>query len=80
MIEDAGQYEDFPNAGQPGLILQGTKDEVVPARFAAEFVGTRPNVRLVLLESGHELTDVTSRLWAETASFLGIDGAGWAQV
>ena len=80
LIEDAGQYEDFPNAGQPGLILQGTKDEVVPARFAAEFVGTRPNVRLVLLEAGHELTDVTSRLWAETASFLGIDGAGWAQV
>jgi pimeloyl-ACP methyl ester carboxylesterase len=75
LIEDAGQYEDFPNARQPGLILQGTRDEVVPARLAVDFAGLRPNVRLVLLDSGHELTGVTSRLWAETAVFLGIEGA-----
>lgn len=72
LIEDAARYEDFPNPGQPGLILQGTKDEVVPAELAREFVRTRPGFRLVLLESGHELTDVTGRLWAEVAEFMGI--------
>jgi hypothetical protein len=75
LMEDARQYEDFPDAGQPGLILQGTRDEVVPPGLAVEFVSTRPGFRLVLLESGHELTDVTNRLWAETAGFLGIEEA-----
>ena len=80
LIEDGRRYEDFPEVTQPALILHGTLDDVVPAAYSEQFARTHPNVRLVLLHSGHELTDVTSRLWEETARFLSLDGSGPAQV
>lgn len=70
LIEDAAQYEEYPHVQQPALILHGTQDDVVPAGFSQEFAMRRPNSRLVLLPSGHELTDVLELLWSETARFL----------
>lgn len=72
LIADAQAYEDFPDVRQPALILHGVDDAVVPAAFSREFAKGRGNVRLVLLESGHELTDVLDALWSETARFLEI--------
>lgn len=80
LIEDATQYEDFPDVSQPALVLHGTEDEVVPVILADEFARKRPNSRLVKLKSGHELTDVMERLWQETETFLFPSGAGTAQV
>ena len=57
--------------GQPALILHGTGDDVVPPGVSERFAAKHPNVRLRLLESGHELTDVLEVLWKETAAFLG---------
>jgi pimeloyl-ACP methyl ester carboxylesterase len=72
IIEDGAGYEDFPVVPQPVLILHGTRDEVVPASASREFANRDSgNRRLVLLDSGHELTDVLERLWDETANFLG---------
>ncbi len=72
LITDASAYEDFPDVRQPVLILHGTGDAVVPVSLSEEFARNRPNVRLVTLTSGHELTDVTERLWMETADFLDV--------
>jgi pimeloyl-ACP methyl ester carboxylesterase len=69
-VEDAVQYEDEPDFRQPGLILHGTRDDVVPAGVSEQFALHHPQVRLCLVESGHELTDVLDKLWLETALFL----------
>lgn len=81
LIEDAARYEDFPSVPQPVLILHGVKDEVVPAEVSREFAGRDAgNRRLVLLDSGHELTDVLERLWEETAEFLGLRASAGAGI
>jgi uncharacterized protein len=71
-VEDAAQYEDEPDFAQPALILHGTRDDVVPAAISTDYASRRPGVRLALLESGHELTDVLDRMWVEVADFLGV--------
>ncbi|MFB3829559.1 MAG: alpha/beta hydrolase [Bryobacteraceae bacterium] len=70
LMEDARRYEDFPGFTQPGLILHGSRDPVVPVALSREFTAAHPNVRLVELDSGHELTDVLGPIWAETEPFL----------
>jgi uncharacterized protein len=72
LVEDALKYEDFPDFRQPGLILHGRLDPVVPAAYSQKFAAVHPAVRLKLLDSGHELTDVLDILWSETAEFLGL--------
>ena len=69
-VEDADRYEDAPEFRQPTLILHGSEDPVVPAAISLEFAAGRPNVRLQLFQSGHELTDVLDGLWKETSQFL----------
>ena len=70
-VEDAVQYEDNPDFEQPALVVHGLHDDVVPAEASRSFAAEHPNVRLVLINSGHELTDSLDRLWNETAMFLG---------
>ncbi len=75
LMEDGLHYEDFPKVTSPCLILHGTNDTVVPIALSGEFAQSAPgNVQLVPLSSGHELTDVTDRLWAETLNFLELAG------
>jgi pimeloyl-ACP methyl ester carboxylesterase len=69
-VEDAVQYADEPDFEQPALILHGTRDDVVPAEVSEQYARHHPNVRVRLVESGHELTDVLDTLWTETAAFL----------
>ena len=70
--EDAAQYEDEPEFPQPALILHGVRDNVVPAAISTAYAASHPNVRLVLLESGHELTDVLEPMWKEILDFLAV--------
>ncbi len=70
LMEDAEQYEDYPNVLQPALVLHGRNDEVVPAAYSKEFATRRPNARLVLYDSGHELTDVTEPMWEQVRAFI----------
>jgi pimeloyl-ACP methyl ester carboxylesterase len=69
-IEDAEGYEAAPEFGQPALVFHGTMDEVVPPSYSQEFAAVHPNVRLRLMNSGHELKDVLEEMWAEVAPFL----------
>lgn len=70
LIQDGERYEGYPDFRQPGLILHGRSDPVVPARLSEAFAASHPNVQLELLESGHELTDVMEVLWTKTREFL----------
>lgn len=71
-FEDAAQYEASPDFHQRALILHGTEDTVVPCQVSHDFALEHTRVRLALLKSGHELTDVLEDLWRETSGFLEI--------
>lgn len=71
-VEDAAHYEDDPEFPQPALILHGINDNVVPAGISADYAARHPSVRLVLMESGHELTDVLEPLWLQISGYLGV--------
>jgi pimeloyl-ACP methyl ester carboxylesterase len=71
-VEDAAQYEDEPEFSQPALILHGVRDSVVSAEISRAYAARRPNTKLVLFESGHELTDVLEPMWLEILSFLSV--------
>jgi pimeloyl-ACP methyl ester carboxylesterase len=70
--EDAMQYEDEPAVSRPTLIIHGMRDEVVPADISRGYAAANPQVKLVLLESGHELTDVLEPMWAQVSEFLSV--------
>ncbi len=71
-VEDSAQYEDEPEFAQPGLILHGTRDSVVPAWISSAYATRRPNIHLTLLESGHELTDALEPMWDQISRFLNV--------
>jgi uncharacterized protein len=75
LMEDAAGYEPFPAFSQPALVFHGTQDPVVPVSYSAAFAEAHPNVKLVQLESGHELTDVLDEIWRQMKDFL-LAGAG----
>jgi hypothetical protein len=70
LVEDASQYEAYPDVAQPVLIFQGRNDTVVPPEYAVRFAERHPNARLRLLNSDHELGNVLDEMWMETEEFL----------
>jgi len=71
-IEDASAIDiGFPDVRVPTLILHGTRDDSVPIEHSRRFAAERPNVELIELDDGHELTASLPRLLAETERFLG---------
>jgi pimeloyl-ACP methyl ester carboxylesterase len=68
--EDGLAYEDYPAVTQPCLVFHGTRDEAVPDACSREFSSSRPNVRLVLFDSGHELTDRLEEMWEQVRPFV----------
>ena len=73
LLEDAAGYPDQPDVRQPVLLLHGTNDVVVPPELSVEFARGRANVTLELLESDHQLTDVTEVLWERVSRFFGVE-------
>ncbi len=70
LLDDAVGYEDFPDVRQPCLVFHGTRDDVVPASASEQFARGRQNVRLHLVNSGHELTDVLDYMGERALPFL----------
>jgi len=71
-LEDASHYEDEPDFHQPGLIIHGTADSVVPVTVSQTFATKHANVKLHLMESDHQLTDVLEPMWAVVHPFLSV--------
>jgi len=72
LVEDGRQYEDYPNVRQPVLIVHGRGDATVNPECSAEFAAKRPNVRLELVDSDHQLLGVLDHAWRLTREFLGV--------
>jgi pimeloyl-ACP methyl ester carboxylesterase len=70
LLDDARGYEDFPALSQPTLIFHGAQDDVVSVDLSRRFSAGRPNVRLEVMDSGHELLNVLDEIGAETLTFL----------
>ena len=70
LIEDGAKYEQYPDVRQPTLIFHGDRDDIVPVELSRQFVLNHANARLVVLHSGHELTDVLDVLWQGASTFL----------
>jgi pimeloyl-ACP methyl ester carboxylesterase len=70
LLEDAEQYEPYPDFRQPALMFHGARDEVVPAACSQQFAAAHPNARLEVLDSGHELLDVLDYMAPRVLDFL----------
>ncbi len=70
LMEDAAQYEDEPPFRQPALVFHGVNDDVVPVRYSEEFAETRENVRLEIVDSGHDLLNVLDYMLPKVTAFL----------
>ena len=70
LLEDAADYEDYPDVRQPTLIFHGARDDVVPPQSSQVFAASRPNVRLEILDSGHDLLNVLDHMAPRIAAFL----------
>lgn len=70
LLEDAALYEPFPDFRQPALIFHGEHDDVVPAVYSRQFAASRPNVRLEVVNSGHELVNVLDHIAPKVLEFL----------
>ena len=70
LLEDAARYEDFPDVRQPVLIFHGAHDDVVPPQSSQAFAASHPNVRLEILDSGHDLLNVLDHIAPLIAAFL----------
>ena len=72
LAEDAARYPDFPSFAQPALIFHGSHDTVVPSSLSEQFAQRHANVKLRIVDSDHELTNVVEPMWNEMAEFLHI--------
>jgi uncharacterized protein len=70
LIDDAAQYEDFPDFHQPALIIHGANDDTVPVHYSQEFAEGHRNARLAIVDSGHDLLDVLDAIADTAAQFL----------
>jgi pimeloyl-ACP methyl ester carboxylesterase len=72
LLDDARRHPAEPDPTCPALVLHGRRDDAVPLAASEGFVARRPDRRrLVVFDSGHELTDVLDALWSEIAAFVG---------
>lgn len=75
LIEDAVRYPDEPDPPCPALVFAGRHDDTVPLASVERFAAARAGRELVVLDSGHELTDVLAPMWERTLPFLRRVGA-----
>ncbi len=73
LYADAARYDSFAvRRVVPTLLLQGRHDEIVEPALVERFAVSRPHVRVVMLDDGHQLKASLDRIWSETAVFLGL--------
>ena len=70
LLEDAEQYEDYPQVSQPAVIFHGRSDDVVPYEYSEQFAARNPQTTLRIVDSGHELLNVLDDMWVEAHRLL----------
>jgi pimeloyl-ACP methyl ester carboxylesterase len=69
-LDDAAAYPAEPDPHCPTLIFAGRHDQTVPLASVEQFAHARPERELVVLDAGHELTEVLEPMWTQTVTFL----------
>jgi pimeloyl-ACP methyl ester carboxylesterase len=73
LYTDAARYDAFnAELTLPTLVFQGEHDDAVDPATVKVWCAARPNVRLRLLDDGHQLLDSLEQIWTETAAFFGL--------
>jgi pimeloyl-ACP methyl ester carboxylesterase len=75
ILDDGRAHPEEPDPPAPALVFAGRHDDAVPLASVEHFARARPTRELVVLDSGHELTDVLEPMWERTAAFLRHVGA-----
>lgn len=70
LLDDAARYPDEPESTCPTLVFAGRHDESVPLPAIERWTQAAAGRELVVLDSGHELTDVLDPMWNRTKAFL----------
>jgi hypothetical protein len=70
-VEDMLKY-DTPNVQVdiPMMIIQGSRDEVIPVTESESFAATRPNVELRVVDSDHRLNDQSETIFRTVVEFF----------
>ena len=76
LVDDGLQYEEYPDVRCPALVMHGRRDDAVDHQLSERFCEGRPNAKLVLYDSDHQLLDVLDSMWERVYGFLGCAGAG----
>ena len=69
LLEDALQYEGFPDVRQPALVVHGRADETVDHRLSLRFAEDRSNAEVVLYDSDRQLLNVLDEIWERVRKF-----------
>jgi pimeloyl-ACP methyl ester carboxylesterase len=75
LIDDAAAHPEQPEPSCPCLIFAGRRDEAVPLEAIQRFADARPGRDLVVLDAGHEMSEVLEPIWQLTHGFLSSLGA-----
>jgi len=70
LLDDARRYPDEPDPDLPTLVFAGRKDDTVPLAVVERFAALRPARELVVLDAGHEMTEVLEPMWERILPFL----------
>jgi uncharacterized protein len=70
LLPDSDRYEPYPDFHQPTLVFHGTQDDSVPLEYSRQFAAAHPNVRLEILDSGHDLLNVLDYMAPRVVDFL----------
>jgi pimeloyl-ACP methyl ester carboxylesterase len=70
LLDDARRWPVEPDRAAPTLVFPGRRYAGVPVAAGEHFARARPGRELVVLDSGHELTDVLEPMWERTRTFL----------
>jgi pimeloyl-ACP methyl ester carboxylesterase len=74
-LDEAATWSPEPDPVAPALVLAGRHDDAVPLPAIEAFARRRPQRRLVVYDTGHELTEAMEPMWDEMRSFLVAHGA-----
>jgi pimeloyl-ACP methyl ester carboxylesterase len=69
-VENSRTHPPFPELPCPGLILHGTRDEIVDVEISRAYVRERRHVRLIEVDDDHSLAASMQRIAAEADAFF----------
>jgi len=75
LLDEGRAHPALPDPPCPALVFAGRRDASVPLAAIEPFAAARAGRELVVLDAGHELTEVLEPMWQLTRGFLASLGA-----